>query len=254
MATVTTIDKVGGLAGFQFTMFEYSTAGWLNLAMATDTLIIPESVMAINIAPDSDMDQALVVYPNFLLGPTGTPPQQSMRVGVGAPIIGRLDAQGVSNGEVGVSPGGPGYVITGAAFETYFSAALASPEFPKLKVQLWWQNPPATLPTSRAIKNLDSAIVTLPDGLENPVYRLGAWGRKHVYFFAAGTNAVVFNLYGVSIIAGSASVQKILLGTATMASGVAQIGPIDNKPFDIIEVTATGALGNSFRPRIWMAD
>lgn len=248
------IDKVAGLAGFQFTMFEYSTDGWLNLDMATDTLILPESAMAINIAPDSDMDQALVVYPNFLLGPSGSPPQQTMRVGVGAPILGRLDAQGVTNGEIGISPSGPGYVISSPAFETYFSAALASPEFPRLKVQVWWRNPPTTLTPSRTIKNLDSAIVTLPDNAENVVYRLGAWGRRHVYFFAAGSDGVVFNMYGVSIIAGTSTVQKILLGTDTMASNVAEIGPIDNKPFDIIEVTATGVAANTFRPRIWMAD
>lgn len=249
------IGKISGVQGFAYTLIEYDVVqGWVNLDASAGggfTINVDQPIAAITIAPDSDVDQAMVSFPNILLGASGNPPQQSMRCGVGAPIVGRINAQGnIPNGEISISPSDFNYSMSAA--NAFFSAAVRDPEFPKLKLQIWWKDPVA-LPVRRRDWHSNGAEVTC-DNTAQIIYRVGAWGRGKFYLTATGTDGVVITVNGRNSRNSGADISTVQLGTDTIATGVAEIGPIENKFFDVLEVTAQGIVGAKFKPSLRIAD
>jgi hypothetical protein len=247
------IGKISGVQGFAFTLIEFEvTTNWVNLdTNGGFSIAIDQPVAAVSIAPDSDVDQAFIAFPNILLGATGSPPQQSMRCGVGAPVTGRINAQGaLTNGSIVISTSDVSYLMFNAAA---FFAAADVVSVPLLKLQIWWQ-PPTVIPARRVDYHSNDGEVTC-DGLAQVIYRVGAWGRSKAYFTASGDDGVVFTVNGRNNVSNNGGTfSTIPLGTDTMASNIAEIGPIENKFFDVIEVTAQGIAGKKFRPCLRLAD
>lgn len=250
---MTAAIKVSKIAqsGQQFLLVEYGVDGWVNLDTGgLDTLDVDVSLAAITLAPDSEMDQCLVAYPDFILGPTGNPPQQTVRIGAGAPLLGRVPAQpAVTNGTINITP-----YITIQTFKTYFELAGLGSNSPKLRLHLWLQEPPkATVPSPRT-QWANFAPVTL-DATEQSVFRAGSWGRSVVDVVVTGTNTSTVRVYGVMLNQGTAVTTRTLLASGVTASNIIEVGPIVNHLYDVIEVTVQGvAAAGSNIVRLRMRD
>jgi len=244
------ISEVSGLHGREFTLVEYGTSGWIKLTAVGSVLQCDVSLKAISLAPDSDMDSFHVSYPDFILGLGSSPPQQTVRVGVGSPLLGRLDAMpAVNNGTIDI---GPIRTIDDPGFAAFFNGALFITQ-PKLKVHLWFQYSPGLIPSRRT--DVVQFGILSGDTTEQIMFRVGAWGRRVVHVLASGANGTTVRVRPYLLDSSGGAQAGPLLGSAVLAANYAEIGPFENRFSDVIEVTVqTGVLGNLIRVELRMTD